>query len=141
MQRKTDRQTDGQMGKKIKTERQTYGQADIQRKADRQTDGQIGRQICRERQTNRRTKGKADMQRKTDRQTEGQMGRQIEGHSNRWTDGQTNIPAYHENSQITTVKSFITLGPGANVIKLFLSVIYRLFCPWKVLPAWSNVCG
>ncbi len=32
--------------------------------------------------------------------------------------------AYHEHSQITAVKSFITSGPVANVIKLFTVVSY-----------------
>ncbi len=36
----------------------------------------------------------------------------------------TNAQAY-EYSQITDVKRFITSGPGANVIKLFTSVIYK----------------
>jgi hypothetical protein len=31
----------------------------------------------------------------------------------------TNTLAYYENSLITDRKSFITLGPGGNVIKLF----------------------
>ncbi len=37
---------------------------------------------------------------------------------------ETNTLAYHEHSEIPVVKSFITLGPRANYIKLFLSVIY-----------------
>jgi hypothetical protein len=32
---------------------------------------------------------------------------------------------YYEHSYITDVKGFITLRPGANVIKLFLAVIYE----------------
>ncbi len=32
----------------------------------------------------------------------------------------TNILAYHERSQITVIKSVITSGPGANVIKTLL---------------------
>jgi predicted nucleotide-binding protein (sugar kinase/HSP70/actin superfamily) len=36
----------------------------------------------------------------------------------------TNTLAYYEHCKITAAKSSITLGPGANVIKLFLSVIY-----------------
>jgi hypothetical protein len=36
----------------------------------------------------------------------------------------TNVLAYYKNSYIMAVKSFITLGPGANVIKLFMFVIY-----------------
>ena len=37
----------------------------------------------------------------------------------------TNDLAYYENSEITDVKSFITLGPGVNVMKRFSSVIYE----------------
>jgi hypothetical protein len=37
----------------------------------------------------------------------------------------TNILAYYKLSLITDVKTFIKLGPGANVIKLFTSVIYK----------------
>jgi hypothetical protein len=33
-----------------------------------------------------------------------------------------NTLAYYENSKITDRKSFITLGPGANLIKLFFFV-------------------
>ena len=36
----------------------------------------------------------------------------------------TNSLAYYERSYLTAVKSFITLRPGPNVIKLFMSVIY-----------------
>ncbi len=36
----------------------------------------------------------------------------------------TNPLAYYDNPSITAVKSFIVQTPGANVIKLFLSVIY-----------------
>jgi hypothetical protein len=32
---------------------------------------------------------------------------------------ETNTLAYQENELITNVKSVLTLGPGANVIKLF----------------------
>ncbi len=35
----------------------------------------------------------------------------------------TNTLAYYETYGLTSVKSFITLPPGANVIKHFLSVI------------------
>jgi hypothetical protein len=37
----------------------------------------------------------------------------------------TNTLAYYEFSQITDVKSFITLGPGLNVNRLYVSVIYK----------------
>ncbi len=42
-----------------------------------------------------------------------------------WIDlsGTTTIANY-KHSQITAVKSFITLGRGSNIIKLFTSVIY-----------------
>jgi hypothetical protein len=33
--------------------------------------------------------------------------------------------AYYENSQITTAKSFIPLGPVTNVIKLFTALSYK----------------
>ncbi len=36
----------------------------------------------------------------------------------------TNTVAYYENSYITPEKSFITLGPGIEVIKLFVVIIY-----------------
>ncbi len=32
----------------------------------------------------------------------------------------TNALAYYEKAQLTAVKSFITLAPGPNVIKLFV---------------------
>ncbi len=35
--------------------------------------------------------------------------------------------------EIYDTKSFIALSPGANVIKLFLSVIYRFLCKARVL--------
>jgi hypothetical protein len=36
----------------------------------------------------------------------------------------TNALAYYQNSQITAVKSLITLSPLVNVIKLGMAVIY-----------------
>ncbi len=38
---------------------------------------------------------------------------------------ETNTVTYYELSLITSVKSFKTLTPGANVIKLFTSVINK----------------
>ncbi len=38
----------------------------------------------------------------------------------------TDTLAYYEHSLLTDVKRFITLGPGANVIKLFTSVFFNL---------------
>ncbi len=35
----------------------------------------------------------------------------------------TNTLAYYKNSQITDVKSFVTMGPGGNVIERFMAVI------------------
>jgi hypothetical protein len=35
--------------------------------------------------------------------------------------------AHYENLQIMAVKSFITLVPGVNVIKLFTAVIYGFY--------------
>ncbi len=40
----------------------------------------------------------------------------------------TNTLDYYEDLQIMDAKSFITLGHGANVIKLFTAVIYELDC-------------
>ncbi len=37
----------------------------------------------------------------------------------------TNARDYYEKSELTAVKSFITLAPGHDVIKLFRSVIYK----------------
>ncbi len=37
-----------------------------------------------------------------------------------------NTLAYHENLEIMAVKGFLTFGPGSNVIKLFMFVIYEL---------------
>jgi hypothetical protein len=37
----------------------------------------------------------------------------------------TNTLGYYENSQIRAAKSFLTLNPGANLIKLFTVIIYR----------------
>ncbi len=51
--------------------------------------------------------------------------------------------SFDENPQITDVQRFITSGPGANVIKLFLSVIYgfsylaRVFVIGKLF--WSSL--
>ncbi len=39
----------------------------------------------------------------------------------------TSTLAYYELSQITVIKSFKTLGPGANVMKLFTAVIYKYY--------------
>jgi hypothetical protein len=39
----------------------------------------------------------------------------------------TNTLAYYEDSKIVAVKSFMTLAPGANVIKLFFSIVYEFF--------------
>ncbi len=38
---------------------------------------------------------------------------------------ETNNLAYYEDSQSMDIKSFITLAPGSNVIKLFMAVIYE----------------
>jgi hypothetical protein len=51
------------------------------------------------------------------------------------------------NSVIYGQKSFITLTPGSNVIKKFLSVIYEFLCQarvflkqdWKSLPARNTL--
>jgi hypothetical protein len=37
----------------------------------------------------------------------------------------TNILTYHEHPSIKEVKGFITLVPGANVIKPFMALIYE----------------
>ncbi len=37
-----------------------------------------------------------------------------------------NALAYYDTATITVVKGFMVQAPGANVIKLFLSVIYEL---------------
>jgi hypothetical protein len=39
-----------------------------------------------------------------------------------------NTLAYYGTTSMTAIKSFIVLNPGAIVIKLFLSVIYRFLC-------------
>jgi len=50
---------------------------------------------------------------------------------------ETNSLAHYKHLLITDVKSFITLGPGLNFIKLFTSIIYecskkaRVFTPGK----------
>ncbi len=36
----------------------------------------------------------------------------------------SNTLAYYENTQITNIKSFITMGQGPKVIELFTAVIY-----------------
>jgi hypothetical protein len=38
---------------------------------------------------------------------------------------ETNTLAYYENPKIADLKSFLTLAPRANVIKLFTDVIYE----------------
>jgi hypothetical protein len=38
----------------------------------------------------------------------------------------TNTLAYYEHLEIMAVKGLLTLGPGSNVIKLFMFVIYKL---------------
>jgi hypothetical protein len=40
----------------------------------------------------------------------------------------TNTPAYYENPQITSVKSFIVQAPGVNQIKLFWHKFTDTFC-------------
>ncbi len=58
-----------------------------------------------------------------------QAGKQYKLTNNRidWKDLHgANTLAHYEHSQITDVQSFITHGPGANVIELFMSVIYEL---------------
>jgi hypothetical protein len=60
---------------------------------------------------------------------------------------ETNTLANKKHRQITDVKSFVTLGPGANVIKLILSAIYgflyqaRVFVilDWKSLPMTNTL--
>ncbi len=39
----------------------------------------------------------------------------------------TNILAYYEKSQLTAVKSFVTLAPGVNAIKLYFFCNLRIF--------------
>ncbi len=38
-----------------------------------------------------------------------------------------NTLAYYDTTTITAVKSFIVQAPGANVIKLFKAVVYKIF--------------
>ncbi len=51
----------------------------------------------------------------------------------------TNDLAYYKNTSFASVKSFMALGPGANVIKLFTAVNYgfsylaRVFVIGKLL--------
>jgi hypothetical protein len=51
----------------------------------------------------------------------------------------THTLAYYENSLITEVKRFITLAPGANIIKLFTSVIKNAPNKLECLPFQSSV--
>jgi hypothetical protein len=48
----------------------------------------------------------------------------------------TSTVAYYKHLQITDVKSFITLGLGANVIKLLPTVIY---CHSMVIPSFCVI--
>jgi hypothetical protein len=59
----------------------------------------------------------------------------------------TNILAYYKNMSITAIKCFITLAPGADAIKRFISVIYEFFLydrvfvriGWKGLPGTNTL--
>jgi hypothetical protein len=57
-----------------------------------------------------------------------------------WTD---KLEYSSKVSHLNTVL-YLRFRPGANVIKLFVSVIYEFFviswsvCPWQAFQAWSN---
>ncbi len=58
----------------------------------------------------------------------------------------TNTLTFYTHSEIMNMKSFTTLGPVPNVIKLFTAANLRIFvisqsgCFWQAFPALSNVC-
>ncbi len=49
-----------------------------------------------------------------------------------------NTLAYYEHLSFTDLKSFITLVPGANVIKLFLCVVYEFFSKLECLLGYAG---
>jgi hypothetical protein len=57
----------------------------------------------------------------------------------------TNNLAYYPNAKITAVESFMTLGPGPNILKLFYYNLQMLVVSWSVCPSQAfpvkyNMC-